>query len=111
MKFFKTLFGQILWLIINLLVGMFYMRIELGKPSKNQTGILSIFNGLDEFIIVWIGGALGFISFIFLILFEVFFIKRNIKNNQTLIKFLALLIITALVIISHYIIEFKLDWI
>jgi integral membrane sensor domain MASE1 len=88
------------------------MRIELGKPTK-ATGFLVIFNGLYEFIIIWIGGFIGLVSFVPFVLIDLYYIKRKIetKLNQNIIRIVTVLILSAIVTLIHYVLEFVLDWI
>lgn len=91
---------------------MGWMRIELGKPIKT-TGFFSILNGLDEFIIIWIGGFIGVISFIPFVLIDLYYIKIKIetKLSQNIIRIFTILILSAIVTLIHYILEFVLNWI
>lgn len=97
---------------MSIFSGMGWMRIELGKPII-ATGFFSILNGLDEFIIVWIGGFIGVISFIPFVLIDICYIKIKIqtKLNQNIMRIFTILVLSAIVTLIHYILEFGLNWI
>lgn len=88
------------------------MRLELGKPPE-ATGLWVIFNGIAEFVIIWIGGFIGLVSFVPFVLIDQFYIKRKIETelNQNIIRILSVLILSATVTLIHYVLEFVLDWI
>ncbi|PZX93698.1 hypothetical protein DOS84_09850 [Flavobacterium aquariorum] len=112
MKILATIIKYLIWLLISVFSGMGWMRIELGKPTR-ATNFFTIFNGLDESIIIWIGEFIGLISFIPFILIDLYYIKRNIeiKRNQNIVRIFAILIISAIVTLIHYALEFILNWI
>jgi hypothetical protein len=112
MKVIITIIKYLIWLFLSVFSGMGWMRIELGKPIK-ATGFFSIFNGLDESIIIWIGGFIGLISFIPFVLIDLYYIKRKIETrlNQNIARILTVFILTGIVTLIHYVLEFKLDWI
>ncbi len=112
MRILKILFNYILWAITCVLLGMLSVRIELGKPPKDATGFLAIFNGLDSFIIFYVGGILGLIAFGFFILINQFYINKRIKaKNKFMFRVTTILILTLSIKVVHYILEFVLDWI
>lgn len=112
MKIITTIIKYLTWLLLNVFSGMGCIRIELGKPPK-ATGFWVIFNGLYDFIIIWIGGFIGLVSFIPFVLIDQFYIKRKIetKLNQNIIRFFTVLILSTIVTLIHYVLEFVLDWI
>ena len=112
MKVITTIIKYLIWLLLSIFSGMGWMRIELGKPII-ATGFFSILNGLDEFIIVWIGGFIGVISFIPFVLIDICYIKIKIqtKLNQNIMRIFAILVLSAIVTLIHYILEFGLNWI
>jgi hypothetical protein len=117
MKVTITIIKYIIWLLLSILSGMAWMRIELGKPiSIDPTSIFSIFNvlnGIYVWIIIWIGGFIGLVSFIPFVLVDIYYIKRKIKTRlyQNSIRFFAVLILSGLFTLIHYVLEFGLDWI
>lgn len=112
MKVITTIIKYLIWLLLSIFSGMGWMRIELGKPII-ATGFFSILNGLDEFIIVWIGGFIGVISFIPFVLIDICYIKIKIqtKLNQNIIRVFTILVLSAIVTLIHYALEFGLNWI
>jgi hypothetical protein len=112
MKVIITIIKYLIWLLLIVFSGMGCIRIELGKPPE-ATGFWVIFNGLAEFVIIWIGGFIGLISFIPFVLIDLFYIKRKIetKLNQNIARFFTVLILSAIVTLIHYVLEFVLDWI
>lgn len=112
MKFIKIIIKYLIWFVLSILSGMGWMRIELGKPIES-TGLFSIFSWLHEYIIIWIGGFNGLISFIPFILIDICFVKRMIESklHQNTIRILTVVILSAIVTSIHYILEFILDWI
>ncbi|TRX36225.1 hypothetical protein FNW52_09370 [Flavobacterium sp. ZT3R18] len=112
MKVITTIIKYQIWLLLSIFSGMGCMRIELGKPTK-ATGFFAIFNGLDESIIIWIGGFIGLISFIPFVLIDLCYIKRKIetKLNQNIVRIFTVIILSAIVTLIHYVLEFMLNWI
>jgi hypothetical protein len=112
MRVITTIIKYLIWLFLSIFSGMGWMRIELGKPIK-ATGFFSILNGLDEFIIIWIGGFIGVISFIPFVLIDLYYIKIKIKTklSQNIIRIFTILILSAIVTLIYYILEFVLNWI
>jgi hypothetical protein len=112
MKILTRIIEYLIWFLLSVFLGMGWMRIELGKPIE-ATSLFAIFNCLHAFIIIWIGGFIGLISFILFVLIDLFYIKRKIKTerNQNFVRIFTILISSAIVTLIHYIIEFKLDWI
>ena len=112
MKIIITIIKYLTWLLLSVFSGMGCMRLELGKPPE-ATGLWVIFNGLAEFVIIWIGGIIGLVSFIPFVLIDQFYIKRKIETelNQNIIRVFTVLILSTIVTLIHYVLEFVLDWI
>lgn len=112
MRILKIAFNYFLWAITCILMGMLSVRIELGKPPKDATGFLAIFNGLDSFIVFYVGGILGLIAFVFFILINLFYINKQIKaKNKFMFRVSTILILTLSIKVIHYVLEFVLNWI
>ncbi|OUL60535.1 hypothetical protein [Flavobacterium sp. AJR] len=112
MKVTITIIKYVIWLLLSILSGMVWMRIELGKPI-DATSFFSIFNALYGFIIIWIGGFIGLVSFIPFVLIDLYYIKRKIqtKLNQNIARILAIIILSGIITLIHYVLEFTLDWV
>lgn len=112
MKVITTIIKYLIWLFLSIFSGMGWMRIELGKPI-NITGFFAIFNGLDISIMIWIGGFIGLISFIPFVLIDLCYIRRKIetKLNQNIVRIFTVVILSAIVTLIHYVLEFILNWI
>ena len=112
MKVIATIIQNLIWLFLSVFSGMGWMRIELGKPI-NSTGFFAIFNGLDVFIMICIGGVIGLISFVPFVLLDLWYIRRKIetKLNQNIIRILSIIILSAIITVIHYVLEFILNWI
>lgn len=92
---------------------MLCMRIIIGPPSTAGTGFSRFANGLDEFIIVLIGGIDGSIAFIIFLIIDFFYLRKRIKNkeHQKLSKISLIITLPILIIAIHYILEYHLNWI
>jgi len=112
MKFIIKIGRYLIWFFINIFSAMGWMRIELGKPI-NATGFFAIFNGLDVFIMICIGGVIGLISFVPFVLIDLWYIRRKIetKLNQNIIRILSIIILSGIITFIHYVLEFILNWI
>jgi uncharacterized membrane protein YjjP (DUF1212 family) len=112
MKILKTITNYLIWLLISTFSGMGCMRIELGMPNE-ATGFFAILNGLDESIMIWIGGFIGLISFIPFVLIDIYYIKRKIETRpiQNVIRMFTVIILTIIITLIHYVLEFTLNWI
>lgn len=112
MKAITAITKYLIWLLLSVFSGMGWMRIELVKPIE-ATGFFAILNGLDKSIMIWIGGFIGLISFIPFVLIDLFYIQRKIgtKLNKNITRILSVFILTAIVTLIHYVLEFILNWI
>jgi RsiW-degrading membrane proteinase PrsW (M82 family) len=107
----KHIFTYLFWTILSLTIGFGYMRLLLGPNDISEEGISYL---LHLFFVIgmikvglWVGGAIA-ICFVSL---DIFYLRKKLKNNpkRTVIRLAALLIITVLVAIVHYLLEKVID--
>ncbi|KIA97020.1 hypothetical protein OA93_15605 [Flavobacterium sp. KMS] len=112
MKVTITIIKYIICFLLSIFSGMVWMRIELGEPIE-ATSFFSMFNALYGYIIIWIGGFIGLVSFIPFVLIDLYYIKRKIetKLNQNIARILAIIILSGIITLIHYVLEFGLNWI
>ncbi|WP_375324075.1 hypothetical protein [Flagellimonas sp. GZD32] len=111
MRILKHILTYLLWSLLSLFIGIGYMRLILGSNTVSEEGLgylLHLFYDIGMIQVgLWVGGtiALGFV------LLNVFYLRKKLKNNpkRTVIRLAALLIITVLVALVHYILEKVID--
>lgn len=111
MRFLKLILTYFIWTILSLLLGIGYMRLLLGPNDVSEEGmwyLLHLFYDIGLFHVgVWIGVTIASCF----ILFDVFYLRKKLKNNpkKTTIQLLNLLAITVVVAIVHYTLEKVID--
>ena len=112
MKVLKLLFTYFSWLILCLILGIIYMRLLLGSPSKIN------YKGFDYLVgiyyyhgLVYVGLIIGTIIAIFFFLIDYFILRKRLSNNWNsfLIRISILLFSTITVAIIHYFLEKVID--
>ena len=87
------------------------MRLVLGANTVSEEGLgylLHLFYDIGMIQVgLWVGSAIA----ICFVLLDVFYLRKKLKNNpkKTIIRLAALLIITVLVALVHYILEKVID--
>ena len=97
---------------MSLLIGIVYMRLLLGSPSKIN------YKGFDYLVgiyyyhgLVFVGTIVGIFIAFFFFMVDYFFLRKKLSNdfNATLIRTLVLLLITIVIGIIHYFLEKVID--
>ncbi|WP_339841884.1 hypothetical protein [uncultured Maribacter sp.] len=103
----KPILNYIGWTLIAFLLGFVHMRIVLGPSPEPSSGALKMFNGLHEFVFIYVGSIIGSIIAVIFILLDVFYFKKKLSNNTnaTLIRLLLIIFIAIVVGSTHYILE------
>jgi len=111
MKIFKQLRYYLFWIIICLLGGLAHMRIVLGPPPKPSKGIMKMFDWIYGVSLVHVGLVVGGIIALLFIVLDIYYLKKKLKDNPKKmgIRFLVVLALTAVVGITHYILEKVVD--
>lgn len=111
MKYLKTIIGYLLWLLLSILLGMASVFVAIGLPKKHS-GFWTVFNGLDELIIFYLGLGIGVLAFILFLPINYYYITlEKWQMNKITARFLLLLVLVSTIKISHYIWNMYLDWI
>jgi len=113
-RILKLTANYIIWFFVTVSIGIIGIWLNIGAPVKKDTGsFLSKLNDvIVHFVVFYIGfirGVLGFLIFLF---FDIKYLRHhNTNSKRTLLRILAILLITIGVTIIHDILEYKLDWI
>jgi hypothetical protein len=112
MKILILITNYFAWMLISIVLGVVFMRIEIGKPIE-ATGFLILFEWLENYIIFYIGGFIGLLSFIPFVLIDLFYIKKKIetKRNQNIMRILIVVVLNVISRVIHHLLEYTLDWI
>nr|WP_321413375.1 hypothetical protein [uncultured Allomuricauda sp.] len=115
MRTLKYILVYLLWTVLSLLIGIGYMRLVwrlvLGPDAVSEEGwgyLWYLFLTVGTIKVgLWVGGAIA----ICFVLLDVFYLRKKLKNNpkRTVIRLAALLLITVLVAIVHYLLEKVID--
>ncbi|WP_417786498.1 hypothetical protein [Tenacibaculum sp.] len=111
MKKLKQLFAYILWTIVSIVLGITYMRIVLGANNIPKEGLGYLAHMFYNWGLFHVGVIIGLVIMLLFILLDVFYLKKKLKNKGKLIsiQFGALMIITAFVVLVHYLLEKVID--
>ena len=111
MQILKYILAYLSWTVLSLFIGIGYMRLVLGANTVSEEGLgylLHLFYDIGMIQVgLWVGSAIA----ICFVLLDVFYLRKKLKNNpkKTIIRLSALLIITVLVALVHYILEKVID--
>ncbi len=107
----KQILTYVFWTIFSLLAGVVYMRIVLGPKPEPSTGFLKMFDWAYDVALIQVGFIIGGIIALLYILLDVLYLKQKLKNHskKTIIRFLMIIVITAIVGTIHYIFEKVID--
>ncbi|BCY28945.1 hypothetical protein [Flavobacterium okayamense] len=112
MKTIKSALHYFIWILLSLVVGIIYMRLLLGSPSKIN------YKGFDYLIgiyyyhgLVFVGTIIGIFIAVFFFIIDYFILRKKLSNNwnSLLIRISILLLIAIIVGIVHYILEKVID--
>jgi len=111
MKHLKQLFIYLNWTILALVLGITYMRIVLGANNVPKEGLGYLAHMFYNWGLFHVGVIIGLVITALFILLDVFYLKKKLKNKDKLIsiQFGALMIITAFVVLVHYLLEKVID--
>jgi len=113
----KNIYEYILWLLLSVILGMSIVWIEGTYFLKNidfLTGfVLNTFNGLRRMLVLYLGNAVGLLSFLFFIPINILIIKQKVptQKKQILLGFLVILFLIIILVNIHAVLAFKLKWI
>ncbi|SHF59599.1 hypothetical protein SAMN05444344_0701 [Tenacibaculum mesophilum] len=87
------------------------MRIVLGANNIPKEGLGYLAHMFYNWGLVTVGGIVGLVIAVLFILLDVFYLKKKLKNKGKLIsiQFGVLMIVTAFVIVVHYLLEKVID--
>jgi hypothetical protein len=111
MTILKQILTYLIWISVSFLSAFGYMRIILGPKPKPSTNWMRMFDGIHDYVMVYIGIIIGAIIALLYILIDIFYLKKKLKNNpkRTIIRFLIIIIIASIVGTTHYIFEKVID--
>ena len=111
MRTLRYILAYLFWIVLSLFLGIGYMRIVLGPNDVSEDGIWYLLHLFFEVGLIQVGLWVGFAIATCFILLDVFYLRKKLKNNpkRTVIRLAALLIITVLVAIVHYLLEKVID--
>ncbi|MDC6363780.1 MULTISPECIES: hypothetical protein [Flavobacteriaceae] len=111
MQILKHLLAYLFWILLSLFIGIGYMRLVLGPNDVSEDGfwyLLHLFYDIGMIQVgLWVGAAIA----ICFVLLDVFYLRKKLKNSpkKLVIRLVALLTITVLVVIVHYLLEKVID--
>ncbi|MEP2280947.1 hypothetical protein [Maribacter sp.] len=103
----KRILNYLGWFIVAILLGFLHMRIVLGAPPESDDDKFSFASMVYEWALVQVGAIVGCIIALIFILFDVFYLNNKLQGNSKapLFRFIIISIITAIVGVTHYILE------
>ena len=109
MKILKQILSYVLWIMLSFIFSFIYMRIVLG--AKKNTGLSVYFNWVYDLALFQFGAILGGIIVFLFVLIDIGYLKNMLKNHsgKNVIRFLVLVGIALVVVVSHYLCEKVFD--
>ena len=109
----KKILEYTIWFILTLLMSMVILKIEFNLRYDRVVFYSTQVGFFEAIIILFIGGIIGIISFLFFVPLHIYFIKKMFKEKkmERFISLLIIFILTLLTTIGHYFLEFVLNWI
>lgn len=111
-KTLKQIAMYIFWIIMSLLIGIVYMRLLLGSPSKIN------YKGFDYLVgiyyyhgLVFVGTIVGIFIAFFFFMVDYFFLRKKLSNDfySIVIRISVLFLISIIIGIIHYFLEKVID--
>ena len=109
MNILKQILSYIIWIVLSFLMAFTYMRIVLG--AKQTTGTSKLFNWVYDLALYQVGAILGGIIAFLFVLIDIGYLKNKLKNHtsKNVIRFLVLVGVSLVVVVSHYLCEKVFD--
>jgi hypothetical protein len=107
----KILLEYAFWLIVALALGICYMYLVLGTAPEPDGLIGFVVSQIHFFVLTRVGVIIGGIVFLLFLTLDITLFKSKIKSFQQLIavRIFALLVLTKIVGLIHYLMEKTLD--
>lgn len=107
----KILLGYAFWLIGALALGICYMYLVLGAAPEPDSFIGIVGSQIYFFVLTRIGVIIGGIVFLLFLALDITLFTSKIKSFQQLmaVRIFALLVLTTIVGLIHYLMEKTLD--
>lgn len=88
-----------------------YMLIIFGPEQEPSKGFLKTFNSIYDAVMFYVVLRVAAIISVLFILLDIFYLKEKLKNNskKNIIRFLIIIMLTAVIGITHYILEKVID--
>lgn len=111
MRILKHILAYLFWILLSLFIGIGYMRLLLGVNTVSEEGLWYLLHLFFEIGMIQVGLWVGAAIAICFVLLDVFYLRKKLKNNpkKMVIRLVALLTITVLVVIVHYLLEKVID--
>ncbi len=111
MNVLKSIIAYLFWILIALLGSLAHMYIVLGPKPAPSKSFMKLFDWGYDYAMIFVGSIIwGIISLLY-ILFNVFYLKKKLRNDlkSIAIRFLVIIIITVVVGTTHYVLEKVID--
>ncbi|MBT32230.1 MAG: hypothetical protein CMO01_21420 [Thalassobius sp.] len=111
MSTLKQLLAYIIWIALALLLGIIHMWIVLGTNNASKEGLGYLYHMFYNWGLLYLGTIVGLIIAILFILFDVFHLKKKLKQCEKAraIRFTVLIVIAVVVSVIHYLLEKVID--
>lgn len=112
MRILKQILAYCIWTILSFISAFAYISILIGSKPDSSNGFLAFLDLLIyNLVVVQLTPIIGSIIALLFILIDVFFLKKKYKkkSKKNGIRFLAIIIITIVVAIIHYLLEKVID--
>ena len=112
MKILKQILAYLFWIGISFVTAFGYVRILIGSEPDSSNGFLEFISLLIHRVaIMKLVPIIGIIIAVLYILTDIFYLKKKLKNHSKgrTIRFLAIMLITIVVGIIHYMLEKVID--
>ena len=87
------------------------MRIVLGPSPDDVTGFFSFFNGLHDFVILFVGAIVGSVIAVIYIILDLAYLKKKFENHPQRfgIHLGIVMVLAVTVCVTHYLLEEVID--
>lgn len=111
MRIVKHIMAYLFWILLSLFIGIGYMRLILGANTVSEEGLGYLLHLFYNIGMIQVGLRVGGVIAICFVLLDVFYLRKKLKDNpkKIVIRLAALLMITVLVAIVHYLLEKVID--
>lgn len=111
MNILKQILNYLIWTSISFLFAFSYTRMLLGSKRKESINYWHLFDVIYDLALYHLGFIIGCVIAFLFILIDFFYLKKKFKTNSKrfFIRFLAFILITLIVIDTHYLSEKIID--